>query len=177
MQLLKALVENCGHKFQGIQIFAFVSHPHSYAEIATFADSQLTDALKHLASDPGTDKRVYKKLLMVLGSWRDQFKNDSSMTLVAGLYKQCRGEGRRISQPEMAHLIGIPPVVENKKKIEREQKEDAKRKAKQEKQENEGRRREEEERLRRERTEGNNSSRSRFQFEKVQFLRTAKRCI
>lgn len=145
-------------------------YPHSYAETATFADSQLTDALKHLASDPGTDKRVYKKLLMVLGSWRDQFKTDPSMTLVAGLYKQCRGEGRRLSQQEVAHLIGIPPAVEDKKKTEREQKEEVKRKAKQEKQENERRRREEEERLQRERTEGNQTRRSRFQFEKVHSL-------
>jgi len=88
------------------------------------------------------------------------------MTLVAGLYKQCRGEGRRLSQQDVTHLSGVPPAVEDKKKIEREQKEDVKRKAKQEKQENERRRREEEERLRRERTEGNNPKRSLFQFEK-----------
>ena len=146
--------------------FAFVSHSRLYTKIATFADSQLTDALRHLASDPGTDKTVYKKLLMVLGSWRDQFKDDPSMTLVAGLYKQCRGQNRQLSPQGVTHLIGVPPAVEDKKKIEREQKEDAKRKAKQEKQENERRRREEEERLRRERTEGNNSRRL-FQFEKV----------
>lgn len=147
--LLKALVENCGQRFQ-----------------ATFADSQLTDALKNLASDPSTDKKVYKKLLLVLGSWRDQFKGDPSMTLVAGLYKQCRGEGRRLSQQEVAHMVGISPTAEDKKKTEREQKEEAKRKAKQEKQENEKRRREEEERRRKERTEGNKPKRALFPFEK-----------
>jgi hypothetical protein len=157
-------------QISGYAISVFLTQPHSYHETATFADSQLTDALKQLASDPSADKRVYKKLLMVLGSWRDQFKGDPSMTLVAGLYKQCRGEGKRLSQQEVAHLVGISPTLEDKRKTEKEQKEEAKRKVKQEKQENERRRREEEERRRTERTEGNKPKRARFQFEKVHSL-------
>lgn len=154
-------------KVPGYTISVVLSRPYLYSDAATFADSQLTDALKNLASDPSTDKKVYKKLLLVLGSWRDQFKGDPSMTLVAGLYKQCRGEGRRLSQQEVAHMVGISPTAEDKKKTEREQKEEAKRKAKQEKQENEKRRREEEERRRKERTEGNKPKRALFPFEKV----------
>ncbi|TRM65906.1 hypothetical protein BD626DRAFT_566549 [Schizophyllum amplum] len=76
--LLKALVENCGQKFQ-----------------RTFADGQLTDALRHLASDSATDKKVKRKLLLVLGSWHEQFKGDPSMSMVSGLYKQYRPVERR----------------------------------------------------------------------------------
>ncbi|KAJ7897086.1 hypothetical protein B0H14DRAFT_2676852 [Mycena olivaceomarginata] len=43
--ILKALVENCGHKFQ-----------------TTFADAPLLETIKHLANDQMTDKKVKKKL-------------------------------------------------------------------------------------------------------------------
>ena len=39
--------------------------------IASFADSQLTDALKHLAADPGTDHKVKKKLAAAEAHARD----------------------------------------------------------------------------------------------------------
>ncbi|EKM61364.1 uncharacterized protein PHACADRAFT_168806 [Phanerochaete carnosa HHB-10118-sp] len=71
--ILKALVENGGHKFQ-----------------TSFADSQLTDAIKMLGSDPGTDPKVKKKLLAVLASWNAEFKDDPSMSLVANLFSQVR---------------------------------------------------------------------------------------
>ncbi|KAF8913074.1 hypothetical protein CPB84DRAFT_1820537 [Gymnopilus junonius] len=60
--ILKALVENCGQKFQ------------SEIRNCTFADGHMTDALKLLANDPSADKRVKRKLTLVLGSWRDQYK-------------------------------------------------------------------------------------------------------
>jgi hypothetical protein len=155
--------------FRVPSFFVSFSYPHSSPDAATFADSQLTDAIKNLASDPSTDKRVNKKLLLVLGSWRDQFKNDPSMKLVAGLYKQCRGDGRRLSQQELSHLIGIAPTAEDKKKAEREE---AKRKVKQHKEEKEKerRQREDEERRQRERTEENRPRRTLFDFEKVRSL-------
>ncbi|KAF8807793.1 hypothetical protein BYT27DRAFT_7189886 [Phlegmacium glaucopus] len=99
--ILKALVENCGQKFQ-----------------STFADGQLTDALKNIANDPNADKRVKKKLILVLGSWRDQFSSDPSMALVAGLYKQCRVDGRRIGQQEVS---GSTTTPEEKRRIEKEE--------------------------------------------------------
>ena len=89
------------------------------------------------------------------------------MALVAGLYKQCRGEGRRLSQQDVNRLIGLQPTAEDKKKVEREQKEEAKRKAKQEKQDNERRRKEEEERRRNQRADANQPKRALFQFDKV----------
>ena len=52
----------------------------------SFADSQLTDALRALATDPSTDQKVKKKLVSVLGAWHTQFKDDPSMNSVANLY-------------------------------------------------------------------------------------------
>jgi len=101
--ILKALVENCGQKFQ-----------------STFADGHLTDAFKNIATDPNADKRVKKKLILVLASWRDQFSSDPSMTLVAGLYKQCRGDGNRMTQQGLTDTIGLPLIAEDTRRIEKE---------------------------------------------------------
>ena len=96
----------------------------------TFADGYLTDAFKNIAIDPNADPRVKKKLILVLASWRDQFSSDPSMTLVAGLYKQCRGDGKRMGQQELANTIGLSLTSEETRRIE---KEEMRKKAKQEK--------------------------------------------
>lgn len=114
----------------------------------------MTDALKNLSNDSGADKRVKKKLLIVLGSWREQYKDDPSMANVAGLYKHCRGEGRRIDQQEMSNLMGLNLSEEEKKRIE---KQEAKKQAKLEKAQR--RKKEEEDR--------HNKKRVPFDFEKV----------
>lgn len=67
-------------------ILAVVTDPPA----ASFADHQLTDALKNLAADPATDHKVKKKLASVLAAWHLQFKDDPSMTLVANLYSTLR---------------------------------------------------------------------------------------
>ncbi|KAG5719666.1 Protein lsb5 [Termitomyces sp. T112] len=87
--LLKALVENCGAKFT-----------------SSFADGHLTDAIKNLSADHTVDKKVRKKLIAVLASWQEQFKSDSSMSAVAGLYKQCIREGRYQTYRDVAHPVG-----------------------------------------------------------------------
>ncbi|GAA5971779.1 hypothetical protein JCM11641_001510 [Rhodosporidiobolus odoratus] len=74
LTILKALVENCGPRFQ-----------------TTFANERLVDRIKLMAGDPHTDSRIKKKLMSVLGSWFLQFKDDPRMQLVAGLYKSCGG--------------------------------------------------------------------------------------
>lgn len=102
-----------------------------FSRSATFADGQLTDALKHLASDPGTDHKVKKKLLAVLASWHNQFKSDPSMALVAALYSQCRPD-RHISQAFEGMSLNTPDVEYERKKQE---KEEAKKKAKRDKEE------------------------------------------
>ena len=105
-----------------------------------------------------------KKLLLVLASWRDQFKSDPSMSLVAGLYRQCNRSSRGASHDE---VVGVLPN-EDKKRAE---KEEAKAKARQEKEEAKEKARREEERLQAER----NRNRARqnhapFVFEKVRAL-------
>ncbi|KAJ7651724.1 hypothetical protein DFH06DRAFT_1207948 [Mycena polygramma] len=138
--ILKALVENCGHKFQ-----------------TTFADGQLTDTLKNLANDSNTDKKVKKKLLLVLASWQDQFKTDSSMTIVAGLYKQVRHD--RTERSHQLETLGLPDV----EALERE----AKKKAKQEREQaKEKQRLEEAERRRKEKERKNRPKRAPFDFQK-----------
>lgn len=113
-------MENCGQKFQStclkkrcIQVPTKIS--------GTFADGHLTDAFKNIATDPNADKRVKKKLILVLASWRDQFSSDPSMTLVAGLYKQCRGDGKRMGQQELADTIGLSLNSEETRRIEKEE--------------------------------------------------------
>ncbi|KAJ7492404.1 hypothetical protein FB451DRAFT_1502684 [Mycena latifolia] len=138
--ILKALVENCGHKFQ-----------------TTFADGQLTDTLKHLANDPSTDKKVKKKLLIVLASWQDQFKSEPSMAIVAGLFKQTRRD--RDDRTHQLDTLGVPDV----EALERE----AKRKAKLEREQaKEKQRLEEAERRRKEKERKNKPKRAPFDFEK-----------
>ncbi|KAL1748994.1 hypothetical protein HDZ31DRAFT_79333 [Schizophyllum fasciatum] len=137
--LLKALVENCGQKFQ-----------------RTFADGQLTDALRHLASDPMTDKKVKKKLLLILASWNEQFKGDPSMNTVANLYRQHRPTERR--------SMDVDPVYKVELQRQRE-KEQARAAAKREKEEAKEKRRKEEEEERARRKNKNRPRRAPFNFE------------
>jgi LAS seventeen-binding protein 5 len=87
----------------------------------TFADGYLTDAFKNIALDPNADKRVKKKLILVLASWRDQFSSDPSMTLVAGLFKQCRGDGKRMTQQALADTVGLTLTPEETRRVEKEE--------------------------------------------------------
>lgn len=75
--ILKALVENCGQRFQ-----------------ATFANDQLVDRIKIMSQDQLVDASVRRLLMRVLLSWHQQFKDDPSMKLVTGLYAACGG-GRK----------------------------------------------------------------------------------
>ncbi|KAF8594599.1 hypothetical protein BDV93DRAFT_481797 [Ceratobasidium sp. AG-I] len=81
LTILKALVENCGPKFQ-----------------ASFANDQLTERIKLMSQDPMTDEHVKRKLMAVLASWHRQFKDDPKMSTVSGLYAQCGG-GKKASVP------------------------------------------------------------------------------
>ncbi|CCO34638.1 Protein lsb5 [Rhizoctonia solani AG-1 IB] len=74
LTMLKALVENCGPKFQ-----------------STFANDQLVDRIKLMSQDPMTDEHVKRKLMSVLASWHRQFKEDPKMHTVSNLYLQCGG--------------------------------------------------------------------------------------
>ena len=140
--------------------------------IATFADGQLTDALKHLATDSGTDPKVKKKLLSVFASWHSQFKADPSMTLVAGLYRQYRPADRRSRQQdsEVEQLfskmgVGVKAGVNAGMAVDHEkrEKELAKRRAKEAK----GNAKRAEEDAKRKKTR---SRRQPFDFEKVRII-------
>lgn len=136
---------------------------------ASFADAQLTDAIKSLASDPSTDPKVKKKLLSVLISWHSQFKDDPSMSLVAGLYLQCRPSRQNINAGSIGHH---DEALERRKREERERKEkkeEDKRKAKLAKEEEKAKQRREEE-LRRKRA--SQPRRRPFNFEEVIFKLT-----
>ncbi|SCZ97800.1 BZ3500_MvSof-1268-A1-R1_Chr7-3g09597 [Microbotryum saponariae] len=78
LTILKALVENCGTRFQ-----------------STFANERLVERIKLIAGDPHTDERVKKKIMATLASWYRQFKDDPRMQLVAGLYASCGG-GKKV---------------------------------------------------------------------------------
>ncbi|KAJ8496122.1 hypothetical protein ONZ45_g12563 [Pleurotus djamor] len=136
MVLLKALVENCGHKFQ-----------------TSFADGQLTDALKGISADPSTDAKVRKKVLLVLAFWEKQYGSDPQMAHVSGLYRQCKQH--RVTQQQnidqLNNSLGLPNLESEAAKKKREKKE-AKEKERQ--------RREEE------RAQANKPKRQPFDFER-----------
>ncbi|KAF7979379.1 hypothetical protein HWV62_42466 [Athelia sp. TMB] len=125
--ILKALVENCGQKFQ-------ITRP---ILLATFADGQLTDALKHLASDPHTDPKVKKKLLFVFASWHTQFKDDPKMSIISGFWNHYRPAPPRPKPREVpatdiysrGSLDVQPNIDQERRRKEKEEKEMAKQKA------------------------------------------------
>lgn len=98
-------------------------------------DDQLVDAIKHLASDPMTDAKVKNKLLSILASWNAHFKNDPSLSTIAGLYKQSRPFDRRSharSQSADVHLSPSPTSPTDKdaaRKQAKREKEHAKERA------------------------------------------------
>ncbi|KAJ3750662.1 hypothetical protein DFH05DRAFT_1386972 [Lentinula detonsa] len=138
--ILKALVENCSDKFKMYRI-------------ASFADDQLIDALRQIAGDRTADKRVQKKLKLVLISWHEQFKSNPSMRSVSELYHMCKD-----IQPAKPAID--PMEVEAARR--RAEKEEMKRKARLEKEE--ARKKEEAERLKQKQMK-NRPKRTPFNFE------------
>lgn len=57
---------------------------------ATFGNERLLERIKIMAGDPHVDESVRRTLFSVLISWRNQFKDDPRMSLVAGLYDQLK---------------------------------------------------------------------------------------
>ncbi|KAG2338348.1 hypothetical protein BDR05DRAFT_1043143 [Suillus weaverae] len=154
--ILNALVDNGPQKFQ-----------------TTFADGQLIDAIKQLATDPTTDQKVKKKLMAVLASWHAQFKDDPSMSVVAGLFRQYRPADRRSQgYSNNADPLSHGPSSDYERKMkEKDEKELAKQRTKREKQEAKQRARKAEEDARKKKAR---SRRTPFDFEveKPQILTT-----
>ncbi|KAG8898309.1 putative actin patch assembly and actin polymerization protein, partial [Tulasnella sp. 417] len=105
LTILKALVENCGTKFQ-----------------LTFADGPLITRIKTMASDPLTDEVVRKKLMSVLAGWHREFKDNPKMATVASLWNQCGGGAKRRSAPP-------PPQVDHEAEARKRAEERAKEKS------------------------------------------------
>lgn len=109
-----------------------LSNPHLFPILirlhclATFADGQLTDTIRHLVIDPGTDQRVKRKLVSILLAWHKQFQNEPSMSPVANLYKIVPS-----SRPAPPPVPPVESAYDKRKRDEREAKE-AKKKAKEE---------------------------------------------
>lgn len=165
---------NCGHKFQSKPSIN-VSYELISLNAATFADGQMTDAIKQLATDPTTDLKVKKKLMSVLASWHAQFKDDPSMSLVAGLYKQYKPADRRSRSRDVTHDADVQAMLRqqaetDKRKKEKEEKEAAKRNAKEAARDAKEKARRDEEKARKDAEEArrrkNRPKRAPFDFEK-----------
>ncbi|KAG8752003.1 putative actin patch assembly and actin polymerization protein [Ceratobasidium sp. 423] len=130
--MLKALVENCGPKFQ-----------------MSFANDQLVDRLKLMSQDPMTDEHVKRKLMSVLASWHRQFKDDPKMHTVSNLYLQCGG-GKR-STPGQGTTSPRPHAEtlyeQHQRKAEEEARDRTERKAKEREAKEEEKRKLKEEKL------------------------------
>ncbi|GAA6037811.1 hypothetical protein JCM8097_005050 [Rhodosporidiobolus ruineniae] len=111
LTILKALVENCGTRFQ-----------------TTFANERLVDRIKLMAGDPTTDPRVKKKLMSVLASWYVTFKDDPRMQLVAGLYKSCGG-GKQASRSAATEAYEAQQARYERESAERTARKEAERRA------------------------------------------------
>lgn len=129
-------------------------------QLGTFADGQLTDALKNLATDPTTDPKVKKKVLAVLASWSRQFKDDRSAAAIAGLYRQVKP-----AEPPRRSAVDREQQAEREREAEQKRvAKEAKRKAKEERL-----RLEEEARRKKAASRSTNTVRKPFDFEKVGF--------
>lgn len=125
-----------------------------------------------MASDPTLDPKVKKKLIAVLAAWQAQFKDDSSMTLVAGLYRQCKLDTHRHSTQLSTQGLVMESENERRQREEKERKrEDEKRKAKEEerqkKEEEERRKKVEKEKKKKSSTTQAKVKRKPFDFEEV----------
>ena len=106
--ILKALVENCGQRFQ-----------------TTFANDQLVDRIKIMSQDQLVDASVRRLLMRVLFSWYTQFKDDPSMRLVAGLYHACGG-GKKSEAQRKSEAAEAYRKLQEKQRIEAQVRSDRK---------------------------------------------------
>ncbi|EST07789.1 hypothetical protein PSEUBRA_002901 [Kalmanozyma brasiliensis GHG001] len=98
--ILKALVENCGQRFQN-----------------TFANDQLVDRIKIMSQDQLVDASVRRLLMRVLLSWHQQFKDDPTKKMVAGLYHACGG-GKKSEAQKKNEAAEAYRKLQEKQRIE-----------------------------------------------------------
>jgi hypothetical protein len=150
-----------------------VSKPSLTFPSATFADGRLTEQLKTMASGDHTDQRVKKRIISVLASWHQQFKDDPSMRHVSSLYQSVQASvaGQRKLSNELRQfgITGVPALGAEEARERRER--GRKQKGKEEKEAKKAKEREEVERKAREKAvardpqKRSNKQRKPFNFE------------
>jgi hypothetical protein len=129
-----------------------------------FSDSQFLDVLSGILLDDYVNKRVKRKLTVILLVWQDQFKDDPDMASFQKLYSQIKGKTVRLSNDVMMNH-----VLEQKDKDAKKDKEKREAKKREEAEEKEKeRRRKEMEKEKSKKDKGGTEARKRvFDFEKV----------
>ncbi|KAA1074296.1 putative actin patch assembly and actin polymerization protein [Puccinia graminis f. sp. tritici] len=77
LTILEALVLNGGSRFK-----------------STFADARLVECFKGLVSDPRTDSKVRRRLLIMMEDWEKAYGSDANMIVAASLFKTCGGRAK-----------------------------------------------------------------------------------
>lgn len=80
--ILRALTENAGHGFK-----------------LNWADNQIMERLRDMATDNLLDPKVRKRLILVFHAWSIQYADEPRMAPVAGLWKQYSGSAARRTAP------------------------------------------------------------------------------
>ncbi|PWN48610.1 hypothetical protein IE53DRAFT_412194 [Violaceomyces palustris] len=142
--ILKALVENCGPRFQ-----------------TSFANDMLVERIKLMSQDELVDASVRKLLMRVLLSWHQQFKDDPSMKVVSGLYAACGG-GKKSDAQKKSEAAEAFRKQQEKARIEAQMRADRKAAERLQKQEEKDFKAREKERLRK---GGSAAKRPAFNFE------------
>lgn len=134
-----------------------------------FSDSQFLDVLSGILLDEFINKRVKRKLTVILLAWQDQYKDDPDMAPFQKLYSQIKGKTIRLNNDTM-----MGPVLEQREKEAKREKEKRERAArKREEAEERERMRKEMEKEKSKKVKGEAESRKRaFDFERVRDLRS-----
>ncbi|KAF9454067.1 hypothetical protein P691DRAFT_770788 [Macrolepiota fuliginosa MF-IS2] len=74
-----------------------------------FADSQFLDVVKAIWNDPYVDKRVKKRMTLVLHTWQEQYRNDPAMSTFGNLYGQLKKEKQHpLKDQDVVAYLGHP---------------------------------------------------------------------
>ncbi|KAF5352457.1 hypothetical protein D9756_006015 [Leucocoprinus leucothites] len=88
-----------------------------------FTDSQFLDVVKGVWDDPYVDKRVKKRLSTILLAWQEQFKEDDSMAVFAGMYARLKREKHVFHDEEVLNHLGHEGPKQRQARLEKEKRE------------------------------------------------------
>ena len=75
-----------------------------------------------MATDPGTDKKVRKKLTGTLRAWHSQYKDEPTMKTAANLYKPSMSRVRTVAKAQVSKDEALEATKRKDKDAERERK-------------------------------------------------------